>query len=176
MSVYPVFIGIGSNVGDAIDNCIKAIKEIGLIKGNRMAAVSSLYRTEPISLIKQDWFINCVVKIETDLTPYSLLSDLQNIEKRLGRKRDIRHGPRTIDLDILIFNSLIIDDDKLKIPHPRMHERRFVLEPLAEIDENLIHPIIKKSIKSLLNEIGTVQRVELLWNWIKPDISLLKAQ
>ncbi len=168
MSVYPVFIGIGSNVGDAIDNCIKAIKEIGLIKGNRMAAVSSLYRTEPISLIKQDWFINCVVKIETDLTPYSLLSDLQNIEKRLGRKRDIiastssRWGPRTIDLDILIFNSVIIDDDKLKIPHPRMHERRFVLEPLSEIDENLIHPIIKKSIKSLLNEIGTVQRVELL--------------
>jgi len=162
MSGYPVFIGIGSNVGDATDNCIKAVKEIGLIKGNRIVKVSSLYMTEPISHIKQDWFINCVVKIETDLTPYSLLSDLQKVEKRLGRKRDIRHGPRTIDLDILIFNSLIIDDDKLKIPHPRMHERRFVLEPLSEIDENLIHPVIKKSIKSLLNEIGIVQRVELL--------------
>ena len=162
MSGYPVFIGIGSNVGDATDNCIKAVKEIGLIKDNRIVAVSSLYRAEPISHIKQDWFINCVVKIETDLTPYSLLSDLQKVEKRLGRKRDIRHGPRTIDLDILIFNSLIIDDDKLKIPHPRMHERRFVLEPLSEIDENLIHPVIKKSIKSLLNEIGTVQRVEFL--------------
>ena len=162
MSGYPVFIGIGSNVGDATDNCIKAVKEIGLIKGNRIVKVSSLYRAEPISHIKQDWFINCVVKIETDLTPYSLLSDLQKVEKRLGRKRDIRHGPRTIDLDILIFNSLIIDDDKLKIPHPRMHERRFVLEPLSEIDENLIHPVIKKSIKSLLNEIGIVQRVELL--------------
>ena len=162
MSGYSVFIGIGSNVGDATDNCIKAVKEIGLIKGNRIVKVSSLYMTEPISHIKQDWFINCVVKIETDLTPYSLLSDLQKVEKRLGRKRDIRHGPRTIDLDILIFNSLIIDDDKLKIPHPRMHERRFVLEPLSEIDENLIHPVIKKSIKSLLNEIGIVQRVELL--------------
>jgi len=162
MSGYPVFIGIGSNVGDATDNCIKAVKEIGLIKGNRIVKVSSLYMTEPISHIKQDWFINCVVKIETDLTPYSLLSDLQKVEKRLGRKRDIRHGPRTIDLDILIFNSLIIDDNKLKIPHPRMHERRFVLEPLSEIDENLIHPVIKKSIKSLLNEIGIVQRVELL--------------
>ena len=162
MSGYPVFIGIGSNVGDATDNCIKAVKEIGLIKGNRIVKVSSLYMTEPISHIKQDWFINCVVKIETDLTPYSLLSDLQKVEKRLGRKRDIRHGPRTIDIDILIFNSLIIDDNKLKIPHPRMHERRFVLEPLSEIDENLIHPVIKKSIKSLLNEIGIVQRVELL--------------
>ena len=162
MSGYSVFIGIGSNVGDATDNCIKAVKEIGLIKGNRIVKVSSLYMTEPISHIKQDWFINCVVKIETDLTPYSLLSDLQKVEKRLGRKRDIRHGPRTIDLDILIFNSLIIDDNKLKIPHPRMHERRFVLEPLSEIDENLIHPVIKKSIKSLLNEIGIVQRVELL--------------
>ena len=89
MSGYPVFIGIGSNVGDATDNCIKAVKEIGLIKGNRIVKVSSLYMTEPISHIKQDWFINCVVKIETDLTPYSLLSDLQEVEKRLGRKRDI---------------------------------------------------------------------------------------
>ncbi len=176
MSVHPVFIGIGSNVGDAVDNCIKAVKEIGLMKCNRIMAVSSLYRAEPIDYIKQDWFVNCVVKIETDLTPYSLLSDLQDVEKRLGRKRDIRHGPRIIDLDILIFNSLIIDDDKLKIPHPRMHERRFVLEPLSEIDENLIHPIIKKSIRILLNELGTGQRVEPLWNWIKPDISLLKAQ
>ncbi len=162
MSGYPVFIGIGSNVGDAVDNCIKAIKEIGLIKGNRIVAVSSFYKTEPISNIKQDWFINCVVKIETDLTPYSLLSDLQNIEKKLGRKRDIRHGPRTVDLDILLYDNLIVDEDRLKIPHPEIHKRRFVLEPLAEIDENLIHPIIKKSIKSLLNEIGTVQRVELL--------------
>lgn len=176
MSGHPVFIGIGSNVGDAIDNCIKAVKEIGLMKCNRIMAVSSLYRAEPIDYIKQDWFVNCVVKIETDLTPYSLLSDLQDVEKRLGRKKDIRHGPRIIDLDILIFNSLIIDDDKLKIPHPRMHERRFVLEPLSEIDENLIHPIIKKSIRILLNELGTGQRVEPLWNWIKPDISLLKAQ
>lgn len=176
MSVHPVFIGIGSNVGDTVDNCIKAVKEIGLMKCNRMVAVSSLYRAEPIDYIKQDWFVNCVVKIETDLTPYSLLSDLQDVEKRLGRKRDIRHGPRIIDLDILIFNSLIIDDDKLKIPHPRMHERRFVLEPLSEIDENLIHPIIKKSVKMLLNELGREQKVEPLWNWIKPDISLLKAQ
>jgi 2-amino-4-hydroxy-6-hydroxymethyldihydropteridine diphosphokinase len=162
MSGYPVFIGIGSNIGDAADNCIKAIKEIGLIKGNRIIAVSSLYRTEPISHIEQDWFINCVIKIETDLTPYSLLSDLQDVEKRLGRKRDMRHGPRTIDLDILLYDNLIVDEERLRIPHPEMHKRRFVLEPLAEIDENLIHPVIKKSIRLLLSEIGTVQRVELL--------------
>lgn len=162
MSGYPVFIGIGSNVGDAIDNCIKAVKEIGLIKGNRIVKVSSLYRTEPISHIKQDWFVNCVVKIETDLTPYSLLSDLQDVEKRLGRKRDIIHGPRRIDLDILIFNSLIIDADKLIIPHPRMHERRFVLEPLSEIGRDIIHPIIGKSVSMMLDELGTGQRVELL--------------
>lgn len=156
------YIGIGSNVGDKIDNCIKVISEIEKIDKNKIIAISSLYKTEPIDYIKQDWFVNCVVKIETDLTPYSLLSDLQDVEKRLGRKKGVKWGPRTIDLDILIFNSLIIDDDKLKIPHPRMHERRFVLEPLSEIDENLIHPIIKKSIRILLNELGTGQRVELL--------------
>jgi len=176
MSGHSVYIGIGSNVGNKIDNCIKGIDEIGKIKGSKIIFVSSFYKTEPISNINQDWFINCVVKIETDLTPYFLLSDLQDIEKRLGRKRHIKNGPRTIDLDILLYDNLIVNDDKLKIPHPRMHDRRFVLEPLAEIDENLIHPIIKKGISLLLNEVGKEQKVEPLWNWIKPDILLLKVQ
>ena len=170
------FIGTGSNVGDAADNCKKGIKAIEKIKGNEIIAISSFYKTEPVSNIEQDWFVNCVIKIKTVLTPYQLLHKLQDIEKRLGRKKGVKWGARIIDLDILLYDNLIVDEDSLKIPHPRMHERRFVLEPLSEIDENLIHPIIKKSIRILLNELGSGQRVEPLWNWIKPDILLLKVQ
>jgi len=170
------YIGIGSNVGDKIDNCLKGIVEIGRINRNKIIAVSSIYKTESIGYTEQEWFVNCVIKIKTDLTPYFLLYYLQDVEKRLGRKRgkiastSSRWGPRTIDLDILMFNRVIIDDVQFKIPHPRMHERRFVLEPLSEIDENLIHPVIKKSVRTLLDELGTGQRVEPLWSLIKSDI------
>lgn len=157
-----VYIGIGSNIGDAVGNCKKGIEEIGGIRGNKIVSLSSFYRTEPIGQIKQDWFINCVVKVETSLMPHPLLAALQGVEKKLGRNRNTGGGPRIIDIDILLFNGLIINEEGLNIPHPRMHERRFVLEPLSEIDENLIHPVIKKSVRRLLGEVGNIQRVEPL--------------
>ncbi|MBI3599679.1 MAG: 2-amino-4-hydroxy-6-hydroxymethyldihydropteridine diphosphokinase [Nitrospinae bacterium] len=162
MSKYPVFIGIGSNMVDAVDNCAKGIHEIGKIAENRIAAISSFYKTEPVGYLGQDWFVNCVIKIEANLTPHALLIDLQEIEKRFGRKRDIKWGPRIIDLDILLFDDLIINEKDLKIPHPRMQERRFVLDPLSEIAGNLVHPVIGKTVKELLKELNFSQKVELL--------------
>ena len=94
--------------------------------------------------------------------PHPLLAVLQGIEEKLGRNRNTGWGPRIIDIDILLFNGLIVNEKGLNIPHPRMHERRFVLEPLSEIDENLIHPLIKKSVRRLLDEVGNIQRVEPL--------------
>lgn len=166
MFKYPVFIGIGSNMGDAADNCLKGISEIGKVA--QITAVSSFYKTEPVGYIKQDWFVNCAIKIETNLTPYPLFTALQEIEKRLGRKRGIigstgsRWEPRIIDLDILLFDNMIIVEDDLKIPHPEIHKRRFVLEPLSEIAGNLVHPVIGKTVKEMLKELNSSQRVELL--------------
>lgn len=162
MPEYPVFIGIGSNIGDAACNCARGIEGIGEIDGNKIIAISSFYRSEPIGHIEQDWFVNCVIKIKTDLTPHSLLTALHDVEKSFGRKRDIKYGPRVIDLDVLLFDSLIIDEGEFKIPHPRMHERRFVLEPMSEIDANFTHPVTKKTIKELLRELGGSQKVEPL--------------
>lgn len=162
MPEYPVFIGIGSNIGDAAYNCARGIEGIGEIDGNKIIAISSFYRSEPIGHIEQDWFVNCVIKIKTDLTPHSLLTALHDVEKSFGRKRGIKYGPRVIDLDVLLFDSLIIDEGEFKIPHPRMHERRFVLEPMSEIDANFIHPVTKKTIKELLTELGGSQKVEPL--------------
>ncbi len=160
MSKYPVSIGIGSNEGNAADNCLKGIGEIGKIA--RIIAVSSFYKTEPVAYLEQDWFVNCAIKIETYLTPHALLIALKDIEKRFGRERGIKWGPRIIDFDILLFDKLVIDEDNLKIPHPEMHNRRFVLEPLSEIAGNLVHPVIGKTVKELLKELNFSQRVELL--------------
>ena len=108
----------------------------------------------------QDWFINGVIKIETDLEPLDLLRVLKEIESRLGRKETFRWGPRAIDLDILFFDAKEIDVEGLQIPHPLLHERQFVLIPLAEIDRGLIHPLLKKSIGELSDNLTEDQGVE----------------
>ena len=154
-----VYISIGSNIGDSIGNCMRGIKGVEEIAGDKIVSVSSFYKSEPIGYSEQNWFVNCVIKIETDLTPYSLLNALQGLEKKIGRKGGIRYGPRIIDFDILLFNNLIINEKELIIPHPRMHERRFVLKPLTEIDGSIIHPTIKKSVRNLLFELGSDQKV-----------------
>lgn len=142
-----VFIGIGSNIGDREENIRKAIS---LIKEKcKILKMSPLYETEPVGYRKQGWFLNCAVKVKTDLKPQKLLEFLQSIEKRLGRVRTIKNGPRTIDLDILFYGKKIINEDNLIVPHPRLHERLFVLEPLNDICPDFVHPILKKSIKGL---------------------------
>lgn len=157
---YTAYIGIGSNLGDKIAHCEKAISEILNIDRHRLLSRSSLFKTRPIGYTAQDLFVNGVVKIETDLEPLDLYRTLKTIELRLGRKETFRGGPRVIDLDLLLFDDRRIETEELQVPHPRLHERQFVLIPLSEIDPNLIHPVLKKTVGELLEEIEEVQGVE----------------
>jgi len=154
------YIGIGSNLGDKIDHCEKAISEISKIDRQRLLAKSSYYKTQPIGYPSQDWFVNGVIKIETDLEAHELLQTLKAIESQLGRAETFRWGPRTIDLDILFFDDVEINTERLQIPHPLIQDRQFVLVPLAEIARNFIHPVLKKTIQELLNNLKEDQGVE----------------
>ncbi len=145
-----VYIGIGSNLGNREENCLKAIRLLEE-RGIKVLKRSSLYETEPWGVKEQPMFINMVVEAETEYTPSELLGVLKSIERSMGRTETKRWGPRLIDLDILFYNNLILDTPELKIPHPRIQERLFVLKPLTEIAPQLEHPVLKKKIKDLLN-------------------------
>lgn len=132
-----VYIGIGSNIGDRKANIDKALSLVKLIKGIKFCRISNIYETEPVGGPKQDKFLNGVFEIKTALNPYELLCELQKIEKELGRKRRIKNGPRTMDLDILTFRNKKVNTKDLKIPHPRMHKREFVLKGLRELETEM---------------------------------------
>lgn len=127
------YIGIGSNLGDRDKNILDAIRRLRGTKGIEVKAVSGIYETEPVGGPAQPKYLNGVIEIETLLEPKELLSVLQAIENKLGRERMVKNGPRTIDLDILTYGNEKIDEPDLKIPHPRMNERKFVQVPLMEI-------------------------------------------
>lgn len=150
MSVI-AYIGIGSNVGDREANCRKAIQL--LAEAGRVAGISSFYRTEPVGYHEQEDFINAVAAIETDRTPDDLLRVCHAIEDRLGRKRGLRWGPRTADLDILLYGSQVVNQPGLAIPHPRMATRKFVLVPLAEIAPDAVNPQLHRTAAQLLDEL-----------------------
>lgn len=156
------YIGIGSNLGDKVGQCEKAIAEILKADQNKLLAKSSFFKTRPLGYTTQDWFVNAAIKIETELKPLQLLRALKGIECQLGREGTFRWGPRTIDLDILFFDERQIRTQELQIPHPLLQERQFVLIPLAEIDRDLIHPVLKKSIGELLDDMKEDQGVEKL--------------
>jgi 2-amino-4-hydroxy-6-hydroxymethyldihydropteridine diphosphokinase len=156
------YIGIGSNIGNKVRHCEKAIAEILKANRHKLLAQSSLFKTQPIGYTSQDWFVNGVIKIETELEPLDLLRTLKAIESRMGRDRTVRWGPRVIDLDILFFDEEEITTEEVQIPHPSLHERQFVLIPLAEIDRNLIHPVLKKTVRELLEALKEDQGVEKL--------------
>ena len=144
--------------------CEKAISEILKVDRHRLLAKSSLFKTKPIGYTSQDWFVNGVIKIETDLEPLALLRVLKVIESKSGRLKAFRWGPRSIDLDILFFDETMIQTEKLQVPHPLLHERQFVLIPLAEIDPGFIHPALKKTVQELLENLKRDQGVEKLPN------------
>jgi 2-amino-4-hydroxy-6-hydroxymethyldihydropteridine diphosphokinase len=145
------YISLGSNVGDREQMIASAIQALGA-RGVRIARQSSIYSTEPVDVVTQSWFLNCVLEVETDLMPRQLLKTFKDIENELGRRHTIRRGPRVIDLDILLYGSSVIQTSELEVPHPRMTQRRFVLVPLAEIAPSLHHPVENKSIEELLAE------------------------
>ena len=154
-----VFIGIGANLGSVRENFARAVRSIE--KCARLVAVSSLYESEPVGLEDQPKFTNAVVKVETELSPFELLDRLKAIEKELGRKKTVRWGPRVIDLDIIFYEDFVITTDSLVIPHPRAHERRFVLEPLLEIEPSAWHPVKNMSVKEISSKLGDSQEVSI---------------
>jgi 2-amino-4-hydroxy-6-hydroxymethyldihydropteridine diphosphokinase len=148
---HTAFISVGSNLGDKLKNCQRGVTLLTR-NGCRLVAQSGIYRTEPVDYLDQDWFVNYVVQIETELEPLQLLETIHTIQKEAGRVQDkIRFGPRILDLDIILYDAITINTTKLIIPHPRMHKRRFVLQPLCDIDPALIHPVRNMDMQSLLN-------------------------
>ncbi|NOY38783.1 MAG: 2-amino-4-hydroxy-6-hydroxymethyldihydropteridine diphosphokinase [Nitrospirae bacterium] len=147
-----IYIGIGSNLGDREGNCLKALEELEK-SGIKVTKRSFLYETEPWGVKDQPGFINMAVEADTDLTPGEVLRVFKAIEKKLGRREAPRWGPRIVDLDILLYDDLVVNETNLRIPHPHMHERDFVLKPLSEIAPEVIHPLLKKTVREMLSEV-----------------------
>lgn len=152
-----VYLSLGSNLGDRSANLNSAIEKLG--KLGKIEAVSSFYESEPVEFTSQPWFVNCAVELNTEKMPKQLLSALLGIEQQMGRRRTQNKGPRVIDIDILLFGSSVVDTGQLTVPHPAMHERRFVLEPLAEIAPEIRHPVFKRTIRELRDALPAGQAV-----------------
>ena len=151
LNKHSVFISIGSNIGDRFKNFQDAICKIENLENTKVIQKSNLYETEPLENKNQDSFLNCAIKIETKMEPNELLLNLQKIERLLGRvKSNIRYAPRTLDLDIIFFDNLIIKNKKLEIPHPKAHKRAFVLRPICDIEKNFVHPLLNRKVCEIL--------------------------
>ena len=160
---HRIYIGIGSNLGDRRANHAEAIERIGTIPDTKVVRASSLYESEPLGNAKT-WFVNSAIEIETELGAEALLKRLKAIEDAMGRKRvkGKRWGSRIIDLDILLSENEVVDKRTLKVPHPEMHKRRFVLMPLAELAPHVVHPGLGLSVSALLATVKEDKRVSLL--------------
>lgn len=148
------YISVGSNIGNRLENCQNSIAALTVSGISTLKDKSPFYITEPVDYKNQDWFVNIVLKIETILDPFQLLSRLKSIQQDAGRINDlIRFGPRILDLDIIMYDDIIINSSELIIPHPKMHKRRFVLKPFCDIDPTIVHPVLKMDMQSLLDNL-----------------------
>lgn len=164
--LHLAYLSLGSNVGDREANLSEALR---LLRGlGEITAKSSLYETEPVEVVDQPWFLNAAVALRTRLEPSDLLREILGIEKAMGRVRTQPKGPRTIDIDILLYGSLIVTLPGLTIPHPGMHERMFVLAPLAEIAPEVLHPGLRRKIAELERELAVggqlARRMDAPWS------------
>jgi 2-amino-4-hydroxy-6-hydroxymethyldihydropteridine diphosphokinase len=148
---HVAYLSLGSNIGDREANLRQAIRRLSDL--GTVSKVSSFYETEPVEFTDQPWFLNCAVELQTQLAPNELLSGMLQIERAMGRERVQPKGPRIVDLDILLYDELTMSDESLTVPHPAMHDRRFVLEPLAEIAPELRHPVLRLSAVELLRQV-----------------------
>lgn len=158
-----VYLALGSNMGDRVGYVQQATSLIGAIRDTKIIQTTSLYETQPWHEKETTWFVNAVLEIKTSLTPETLLSECQRIEKQLGRVRtpEDQYGDRTIDIDILFYGNEIIKEDELMVPHKFLHERAFVLVPFLEINPDFIHPALNKSVADLYEELENPEMVYL---------------
>ncbi len=165
MSTEIAFVAFGSNQGNRQDFCDRAIALMGLLPQSQVTGISSYYETEPVDMEGDqggEWFYNGVVRIDTQLPPERLLAICQETERGLGRNPDERNNPRTIDLDILFYGQQSIDTPLLTVPHPRLHQRRFVLMPMAELDSTWVHPLYHQTVQALLDQLPDTHDVRKL--------------
>lgn len=149
-----VYISLGSNMGRRRENCLLALDELGQAPVGSLTGLSAFYLSQPVDCPRQNWFVNAAVRLDTRLDPFSLLEQTKRIEIQLGRSMNtVRFGPRIIDLDIVLYDDQILDAPELTIPHPRMHKRRFVLQPICDIDDCIVHPVFREPLTRLLARI-----------------------